>query len=201
MIDIDGMVEGLAVLLDDADAPPRFPGRLENDLLEEGLIDEMGAGEGQDKAGRADALESQTVDVLVAPAGRDDVGPLLGEGRRIEDDVIVVEGRLAEEFEDVGREEQPRVGGQAVELEIVLGQGDSRLRGIDGIGPDRAAEDYAEMADHGCNAVLLAVSEFDWWFWRKNIIRLVDAAKDHGLRAYVDLWGWGKTLAGEPPTP
>ena len=66
--------------------------------------------------------------------------------------------------------------------------------------PDRAAADYAEMVDHGCNAVLLAVSEFDWWFWRKNVIRLIDAAKDHDLRVYVDLWGWGKTLAGEPPS-
>ena len=66
--------------------------------------------------------------------------------------------------------------------------------------PDRAARDYAEMVDHGCNAVLLAVSEFDWWFWRKNVVRLIDVAKDHGLTAYVDLWGWGKTLAGEPPS-
>jgi hypothetical protein len=66
--------------------------------------------------------------------------------------------------------------------------------------PDRAASDYAEMVDHGCNAVLLAVSEFDWWFWRKNVVRLIDAAKDHGLTTYVDLWGWGKTLAGEPPS-
>jgi hypothetical protein len=66
--------------------------------------------------------------------------------------------------------------------------------------PDRAIEDYAEMADHGCNAVLLAVSEFDWWFWRRNVVRLVDAAKDRGFNTYVDLWGWGKTLAGEPPS-
>ncbi|HEX9914782.1 MAG TPA: hypothetical protein VGB32_07680 [Candidatus Bathyarchaeia archaeon] len=66
--------------------------------------------------------------------------------------------------------------------------------------PDRAARDYAEMVEHGCNAMLLAVSEFDWWFWRKNVVRLIDAAKDNGLTAYVDLWGWGKTLAGEPPS-
>ena len=52
MVDVDRVVEGLAVLLDDADPPPRFVGRLEDDLLEEGLVDEMGAGEGQDEAGR-----------------------------------------------------------------------------------------------------------------------------------------------------
>jgi hypothetical protein len=39
--------------------------------------------------------------------------------------------------------------------------------------PDRATKDYTEMADHGSNALLLTVYEFDWWFWRKNIVRLV----------------------------
>jgi hypothetical protein len=66
--------------------------------------------------------------------------------------------------------------------------------------PDRAAPDFDEMLAHGCNAVLLAVSEFDWWFWRRNVAGLVSAAQDGGLRAYIDLWGWGKTLAGEPPS-
>jgi len=66
--------------------------------------------------------------------------------------------------------------------------------------PDRAFGDFDEMLEHGCNAVLLAVSEFDWWFWRRNVADLVSAARDRGLRAYVDLWGWGKTLAGEPPS-
>ena len=66
--------------------------------------------------------------------------------------------------------------------------------------PDRAVRDFDEMLDHGCNAVLLAVSEFDWWFWRRNVSKLITAARDRGLRTYVDLWGWGKTLAGEPPS-
>jgi hypothetical protein len=66
--------------------------------------------------------------------------------------------------------------------------------------PDRAVPDFDEMIDHGCNAVLLAVSEFDWWFWRRNVSGLISAAHERGLRAYVDLWGWGKTLAGEPPS-
>ena len=66
--------------------------------------------------------------------------------------------------------------------------------------PDRAEGDFLEMAEHGCNAVLLAVSEFDWWFWRRNTVRLIEKAHDVGLKVYVDLWGWGKTLAGEPPS-
>ena len=66
--------------------------------------------------------------------------------------------------------------------------------------PDRAEQDLDEMLDHGCNAVLLAVSEFDWWFWRRNVGLIIAAAHERGMRAYVDLWGWGKTLAGEPPS-
>lgn len=66
--------------------------------------------------------------------------------------------------------------------------------------PDRAEKDFGEMVDNGCNAVLLAVSEFDWWFWRKSVARLVEEAHDQGMRVYIDLWGWGKTLAGEPPS-
>lgn len=65
---------------------------------------------------------------------------------------------------------------------------------------DRAELDLEEMRVHGCNAVLLAVSEFDWWFWRPATVKLIDAARSHGLKPYVDLWGWGKTLAGEPPS-
>jgi hypothetical protein len=141
MIDVDGMVEGLAVFLDDADPPAGLVGGLEYDLLEKGLVDEMGAGEGQDETRRADALEGQAVDVFVAPAGGHDVGPFFSEGGRIEDDVVVVEGGLPEELEDVGSEEEPRVRGEAVELEIVLGHGDGRLRRIDGVGPDGAAEE------------------------------------------------------------
>ena len=66
--------------------------------------------------------------------------------------------------------------------------------------PDRAEQDLDEMLDHGCNAVLLAVSEFDWWFWRRNVGLIIAAAHTRGMRAHVDLWGWGKTLAGEPPS-
>jgi hypothetical protein len=66
--------------------------------------------------------------------------------------------------------------------------------------PDRAEQDLDEILDHGCNAVLLAVSEFDWWFWRRNVGIIIAAAHRRGMRAHIDLWGWGKTLAGEPPS-
>jgi len=66
--------------------------------------------------------------------------------------------------------------------------------------PDRAVKDFEEMIEHGCNAVLLGCSEFDVWFWYRNIIRLIEEAKNLGLRVYLDLWGWGKVFGGEPPS-
>ena len=35
--------------------------------------------------------------------------------------------------------------------------------------PDRAREDIREMAEHGCNSILIAMSEYDWIEWKKNI--------------------------------
>jgi hypothetical protein len=113
VIDVDRVVEGLTVLLENTHPSPRFESRLENDLLKEPFVDEMGTRKGQDQPRGANPLEGQAVDVLVATAGGDDVGPFLGERRRIEDDEIVVERRFPEELEDVRREEKPRIGRQA----------------------------------------------------------------------------------------
>lgn len=44
------------------------------------------------------------------------------------------------------------------------------------------------------------VARFLWEFWRKSVTKTTKLARDFGLNAYVDLWGWGKTLAGEPPS-
>lgn len=66
--------------------------------------------------------------------------------------------------------------------------------------PDRAVEDFKEMVEYGCNAVLLACSEFDVWFWFSNLVKLIEKAKELGLRVYVDPWGWGKVFGGEPPS-
>ena len=46
----DGVVVGLAVALEDADGAARFVGGAEEDVLEEGLIDVVGAGTGEEEA-------------------------------------------------------------------------------------------------------------------------------------------------------
>ena len=69
----------------------RLPGRLEHDLLEELLVDEVRAGAGHDQALRPDDPDGQEINVLITAAGLDDVRFPLSESRRVEDDEIVAQ--------------------------------------------------------------------------------------------------------------
>lgn len=62
---------------------------------------------------------------------------------------------------------------------------------------EHAEQDFKEMKEHGCTTVILAVTEFDFNFWRPNIPKIVDAAHKAGLRAIIDPWGIGKYFGGE----
>ena len=47
-----------------------------------------------------------------------------------------------------------------------------------------AEQDFKEMLDHGCTNVILAVTEFDFDFWRPNIPKIVDKAHELGLKSH-----------------
>jgi hypothetical protein len=66
--------------------------------------------------------------------------------------------------------------------------------------PEHAEKDFKEMIQHNCNAVVLALSEFDIDFWFPNIIAVTKVARDLGLKVYLDTWGIGKWFGGEPPS-
>jgi hypothetical protein len=66
--------------------------------------------------------------------------------------------------------------------------------------PEHARRDFEEMKAHHCTAVLLALTEFDVFFWTRNVPRIVDEAKKLGLTVYLDTWGIGKFFGGEPPS-
>nr|MDO8079857.1 hypothetical protein [Candidatus Freyarchaeota archaeon] len=66
--------------------------------------------------------------------------------------------------------------------------------------PDRAEEDFLEIIDHNCNAVLLAVGEYDYQIWYPNVVRTAEIAKALGLSVYVNLWAFGRVFGGEPPS-
>jgi len=63
--------------------------------------------------------------------------------------------------------------------------------------PEHAEDHFREMLDHNCNAVLLAIMEFDLEFWYPSLIEIVKRAKNIGLTVYLDLWGVGKFFGGE----
>lgn len=65
---------------------------------------------------------------------------------------------------------------------------------------EHARKDFEEMKRHNVTAVLLALSEFDLFFWKPNIPKIVDEAKRQGLKVYLNTWGIGKFFGGEPPS-
>jgi len=66
--------------------------------------------------------------------------------------------------------------------------------------PEHARKDFLEMINHNCNAVVLALSEFDIDFWFPNIVEVAKVARGLGLKVYLDPWGIGKWFGGEPPS-
>jgi len=66
--------------------------------------------------------------------------------------------------------------------------------------PDRARDDFEEMREYHCTAVLLAVSEYDYHIWYPNIIKIAGIAREMGFAVYVNPWAFGKVFGGEAPS-
>ena len=62
---------------------------------------------------------------------------------------------------------------------------------------EHAERDFQEMLEHGCSTVYLAVTEFDFDFWRPNIPKIVEKGHELGLKVVIDPWGIGKYFGGE----
>ncbi len=63
---------------------------------------------------------------------------------------------------------------------------------------EHARADFEEMKEHGCDTVILALSEYDIDFWFPNVNEIVKCAHGMGMRVLADLWGIGKYFGGEP---
>ena len=61
---------------------------------------------------------------------------------------------------------------------------------------EHAEKDFIEMKEHGCDTVILAITEFDMDFWFPNINNIVKTAHKVGLRVIADTWGIGKYFGG-----
>ncbi len=62
---------------------------------------------------------------------------------------------------------------------------------------EHVERDFREMLNHGCDTVILAITEFDMEFWFPNIVRIVKKAHEMNLRVLADTWGIGKFFGGE----
>ncbi len=62
---------------------------------------------------------------------------------------------------------------------------------------EHARRDFQEMKEHGCDTVILAITEFDMDFWFPNINPIVKTAHEEGLKVLADPWGIGKFFGGE----
>ncbi len=66
---------------------------------------------------------------------------------------------------------------------------------------DNARSDFKEMQDHGCNAVLLAMSEYDFTHWRGQYYKMAKIANEEfGFTVYINFWAWGRIFGGEAPS-
>ena len=66
---------------------------------------------------------------------------------------------------------------------------------------DHARSDFSEMQDHGCNSILLAMSEYDFEQWRGHYFRMAKIAKEEfEFKVYINFWAWGRIFGGEAPS-
>jgi len=54
-----------------------------------------------------------------------------------------------------------------------------------------------KIAEAGCNMVVLTMSEEDMTYYPDTMVKLVKAAKEAGLRVFLDPWGVGRVFGGE----
>ena len=62
---------------------------------------------------------------------------------------------------------------------------------------EHAERDFQEIREHGCDTVILAITEFDLDFWFPGIRQIVQKGHELGLRVIADPWGIGKYFGGE----
>ncbi|OHB87983.1 MAG: hypothetical protein A3C38_00460 [Planctomycetes bacterium RIFCSPHIGHO2_02_FULL_50_42] len=62
---------------------------------------------------------------------------------------------------------------------------------------DHVRRDMDKIAEAGCNMVVLTMSEEDMTYYPDTMVKLVKAAKEAGLRVFLDPWGVGRVFGGE----
>lgn len=151
VVQVDRVVHGVAVALDDAHEALSLAGGVENRGLKQLLIHLVRTRAGEQQAVGGQDLERHAVHVGVRLLGRFQVGAALGERRRIEHDEVVFarHGAFAQELEGVVGIGAECLGAQAVELHVFLGARDGDLVVVHRIGRECSACEcvHREAAD------------------------------------------------------
>ncbi len=101
VVDVDGVIGRLVELVEDADMTTALGRCREDGEAELLLVDSLGAGEGEDDATGADLLEGDGIEARIAFECIAERVLVLGEGRGIEHDEVIVATGTFEELKSI----------------------------------------------------------------------------------------------------
>lgn len=151
MIDADGMVSRLVELMKDAHVTTALGSSGEDGKAELVFVDGLTATEGKDDAAGTNLLEGNGVEARVAFECVAESVLVLGEGRRVEDNEVVVAASTLEIFEGILAESFVLSVGE-VESDVSVGEFDGACAGIDAV-------DMVGAAAEGIDAETTSVAE------------------------------------------
>ena len=160
MVDVDRMVARLRELVQDAHAASALGRCREDGVAEVHLVDHLRAGEGEEDAARLDFLEGLGVELGVAAQGIAQGILVLGKGRRVEDNEVVLVAHTVEVLESIfGIGLVTGIAGE-VELDVLVSEVDGFGRAVDRMhqtgttahGVEREAAGIAEHVEHAAAA-------------------------------------------------
>lgn len=127
MVDVDRMIGRLGELVHDAHTASALCSCCEDGIAEVLLAYYLGAGEGEEDAARTYLLECLGIELGVAAEGIAEGSTMLGKGRRVEDDEVVLPSHAVEILEGVFG--KGFMAGIAGKIKLYIGTGK-----VDGLG-------------------------------------------------------------------
>ena len=189
MVDVDRMVARLGELVKDAHAASALCSGGKHGVTEVLLVHHLRTGEGKEDAARTYLFEGLGIELGVTAKGIAQGIAVLGKGRRVEDNQVVLVAHAVEELEGIFR--KSLVTGIAGEVEryILVGQVDGFGRAVYrvnevGPSPHGIERETAGVAEHVEHVTALGIA-----FQQGTVLTLVD--EETGLLSlepvYVEL--------------
>ena len=163
MIDVDGMVGRLMQLMEDAHTASCLGSSREDGITEMLLRDHLATAEREEDAAALDALEPLEIQARITLQGVVKSAAMLGKGRRVEHDEVVLILVGIEEFEGIVAESLMAGIIREVQRHVLIGELDGLRATVDGMhqpgttphGIDRKATGIAEHVQHATSLRVL----------------------------------------------